>query len=72
MNNPIPGKPGIINDDMDLAIPELSRLLHQVRDVVRIRDIADDGQSAAGLGGVDGVCDGVGFFCWPLASVLSQ
>lgn len=69
MNHPIPGKPSIINNDMNLAIPKLSRLLHQLRDVIAIRDIADDGQGTASLGGVDGVRDGIGFFC--VASVFS-
>lgn len=54
---------------MNLAIPKLSRLLHQLRDVIAIRDISDDGQGTASLGGVDGVRDGIGFFC--VASVFS-
>lgn len=63
MNDPIPSKPGIIHDNMNLAIPKLRRLLHQLGDIIAIRDIADDGERAPRFGGINGVRDGVGLFC---------
>jgi hypothetical protein len=62
VNNTIPGKPSVIDNDMNLAIAKLSSLLHQLGDVVAVSDIADDGESPAGLRGVDGVRDAVGLF----------
>lgn len=66
MNNSIPGKPRIINNNMNLPLPKLRRLLHQLGDILAIRDIADDGKSTTRLDGVDRVRDGIGFFCWTL------
>jgi len=43
VNNTIPGKPGIINDDMDLATAELGSALHEFIYVVRVEDVAHDG-----------------------------
>lgn len=63
VNNTIPGEPGIVHDNVDFAIAELGGFLYQLGDIVAIKDIADDGEGAAGLGGVDRVSDGVGFLC---------
>lgn len=53
MNHPVPRKPGIIHNDMDLAVAELRRPLHQRRDVAVVQDVADDGERAVCAGGVD-------------------
>lgn len=63
MNNTIPCKPGIVDDDMNLAISELSRFLHQFGDIISIEDIADDSEGTAGLRRVDGISDGIRFCC---------
>lgn len=62
MNNTIPREPGVVHNNMDLAIAEFGSFLDQFGDVVAVEDVADDGESAAGLCGVDRVSDGVGFF----------
>lgn len=63
VNHSIPGKPGIINDDVNLATAKLGRSLHQRLDVTRVCDISDDGQRTPGLGGVDSVSDGTCLLC---------
>lgn len=63
MNDPVPREPGIVDDDVDLSVPKLGRLLHQVFNIVGIQDISDDGNRAAGFGVVDGLDDGVCFLC---------
>lgn len=63
VNNTIPCEPGIVHDNVDFAIAELSGFLYQLGDIVGIEDIAGDSEGAAGLCGVDCVGDGVGFFC---------
>ena len=63
MNHPIPRKPRIINNDMNLAIPELSRLLHQRLDICIIENIPRDGDGPVRARGVDGVGCVCGFFC---------
>lgn len=55
MNNSIPRESRIVDDDMDLAITELSRFGYQCLDVFGIRHIAHDGDGAACLCAVDGV-----------------
>lgn len=60
MNNTIPCKAGIIDNNVDLAIAEISCLLHQIGDIVAVKDVADNSEGAAGFRRVDGVCDGVG------------
>lgn len=67
MNNPIPRKPRIIDNDMDLPIPELGGLGDEVLDIPIIKNIADDSEGAPGGSGVDGVGDCGGFFCRLLA-----
>lgn len=59
VNHAVPGKPSIVNDNMDLATAKLGRLLHQRLDVTSVQDIADDGECAARLDGVDSVSNGV-------------
>ena len=67
MDDTIPGEAGIVDDDMNLAIPKFSGLLDQFPDMVVIKHIAShgDGFSAAGpnlinyllsLFGID-ICD---------------
>ena len=57
MNNPIPSKPGIIHNNMNLAIsPKLRSPLDQVLDVCIVKDIPDNSECLAtvrsdGLGG---------------------
>lgn len=60
VNHPIPGKPSIVNDDMNLATAKLGRLLHESLNVTPVQDISDHGQCTAGLDGVDSVSDGIG------------
>lgn len=55
MNNPVPCKSGIVNDNMDLAVPELSGLVDERLDVLVVEDVSNDRNGAAGLGAVDGV-----------------
>lgn len=63
MNHPIPGKPRIIYEDMNLPVPEFGRLGDEILDVSVVEDIADDGEGASCTSGVDGVGDCSGFFC---------
>lgn len=65
VDDAVPGKPGIIDDDVNLAVAEIRSALDKLGDVCWAQDVADDGEGAAGFGGVDCVGDGVGFFyCW--------
>ena len=54
MNNPVPRKPSIIDNNMDLPTPKLRRLLDQLRDVRVVEHVAGDGQRAVGRCAVDG------------------
>lgn len=58
---PIPGKPSIIHDDMNLATAKLSSFLHQLTDITPVGDITNNSQGTAGFRGVDGVSDCIGF-----------
>lgn len=62
MDDPIPRKTRIVDNDMDLAIAKLGGLLDQVLNVVCISDVAHDGDGAAWTSAVDGVDDVVCFF----------
>jgi hypothetical protein len=63
MNNPIPRKPSIIHNNMNLAIPKLSSALHKLGDIVAIKNIANDSEGTTRLRRVDGVSDGIRLFC---------
>lgn len=67
MNNPIPSKPSIIHNNMNLAIPKLGCALHQFLDVLVIQDIADHGDGFAAVLR-DRLHGGCCFFCTKLAS----
>lgn len=47
MNNPIPSKPSVIHQDMNLAIPKFRRTFNQFSLVRIIQDIPDDSNSLA-------------------------
>ena len=64
MNNAIPHEPGIIHDNVNLAVAELGGFLYEVGYIVAVEDVADDGEGSAGLCSVDSVGDGVGFRCF--------
>lgn len=58
----VPREAGVVDDDVDLAIAELRRLLDQAVDVVVVEDIARHrGSLAAGL--VNAVGDLLGLVC---------
>lgn len=61
VNHPVPGVPGVIDDDVDLATSKLGRLVHQHGEVAGVRHIAGHGDGAVGARIVDGLCDGLGF-----------
>lgn len=63
MDYAIPGEAGVVDDDVDLAPAKLCSALDELGDVVAIQDVADHGEGSACLGGVDGICDRVGFVC---------
>jgi hypothetical protein len=63
MNDSIPRKPGIIHNNMNLAIPKLSSALHKLGDIVAIKNITNDSEGTTRLRRVDGVSDGIGLFC---------
>lgn len=46
MNNSIPRKTRIIDDNVDLAVPEFGGLFNKSRDVLVVKDVANDGNSA--------------------------
>lgn len=62
MDDPIPRKPRVVDNDMDLPIAKLSGLLDQSLDVVGISDVARHGDGASWTSAVDGVDDVVRFF----------
>jgi hypothetical protein len=64
VNNAIPREPGIVHDNVDLAVAELGGFFYEVGYIVAVEDVADDGEGAAGFCGVDCVGDGVGFRCF--------
>ena len=57
VHHPVPRKPGIVHNDMDLAVAKLGRLLHQVFDVAVLEQVAYHGDGAVGRYRVDGVGD---------------
>lgn len=59
VNHSIPGKPGIVHNNMNLATAKLGRPLHERLDVLPIQNISDHSQRAARLNGVDSVSNGV-------------
>lgn len=63
MNNAIPSKAGIINNNVNLATTKLSSFLNKLLHILRIQNIAHNGQSAAGPGSIDGVSDRIGLVC---------
>lgn len=63
VNYSIPGEPGIVNDNMDLAAAELRGALHEFIDIVGIRDITDYSESSAGFDRIDSISYSVGLFC---------
>lgn len=70
MNNPVPCKPGIVDDNMDLAVAELGCLVDESLDVLVVENVSDDCNGAAGLGAVDGVDYAVCFLYNPEKLVL--
>ncbi len=47
VDDAVPGKACIGNDNVDLAIPKLSRPLYQIGDVGVVEQVAGDGERAA-------------------------
>jgi hypothetical protein len=62
VNDTIPGKPGIVNNDMNLAVAKSRSLVHEVLDILVIEDVADHSNGAVGFGVVDGLDDAVCLF----------
>jgi hypothetical protein len=62
MNNSIPRKPRIVDNDMNLSISELDRLGYQCFEILGIRHVACDGDGAARFYAVDGIRYRVWFF----------
>lgn len=62
VNDAIPCKSGVVDDDVNLAVAELGGFLDQIVDIVAVEDIADDGKGTAGFRRVNGVGDSVGLF----------
>jgi hypothetical protein len=60
--NTIPGKPGIIDNNVNLAPAEVSRLLDQIVNVRCVSDVASHGDGSAGRSVVDFLRDSVCFF----------
>jgi len=56
MNNPIPSKPRIIHNNMNLPISKLGRLLHQSLDISIIEYISDNRNRLSAVRS-DGFCD---------------
>lgn len=46
MNNSIPRKTRIIDDNVDLAVPEFGGLFNKGRDVLVVEDVANDRNGA--------------------------
>lgn len=63
MDDAVPRKPSIVDNDMDLPVPKLRGLLHDSFQIRVVLDVADDGEGAAGGGIVDGLHDAVGVGC---------
>ena len=49
MNDTIPGEAGVVNDDMDLSITEVCRLLDEFIDVGIVQHVARDGDGATAV-----------------------
>lgn len=65
MNNAIPGKPGIIHNNMNLAIsPKLGCPLDQVLDVCVVKDIPDNSECLATV--LRDGSGGGGCFCYTI------
>lgn len=62
VNDAIPCKSGVVDDDVNLAVAELGGFLDQIVDIIAVEDIADDGKGTAGFRRVNGVGDSVGLF----------
>lgn len=71
MNNSIPRKSRIVDNDMDLAISELGRLGYECLEIFNIRYIACDGDGAAWLCAVDGIRYRICFF-WRQEEKLNE
>ena len=61
MDDTIPGITGIVDNDMNLSISKLCRLLDQNGEEVGVGDIASNGNSSTGGGVVDRLGNAVGF-----------
>jgi hypothetical protein len=57
MNNPIPSKSRIIDNNVNLPTTKLSSFLHKLFDVLSIQHIADNRQRAPRSNGIDPVSD---------------
>ena len=67
MNNPIPSKPGVINNDMDLPSTKLCCFLHQRVNILGVEHVARDCDCSlviivVAVSFVDGFDDGFSFF----------
>lgn len=54
MNDSIPCKSRVVHDDVDFPIAKLGCLLDQHINVVLVHDVANDSDSTAWQGGIDG------------------
>lgn len=62
MNDAVPRKARVVDDDVDLAVAELRRFFHQRVDVGAVQHVAGYGDRAA-AGFVDRFGYGFGFLC---------
>lgn len=62
VNDAVPGIPGVVDDDIDLAITKLGGALDESVYVVCLENVAGDGDSLATIG-LDALSDGVALVC---------
>ena len=60
MNDSVPSKSSVVDNDVDLAVSKLGSPLDELGDVFILQQIAGDGNGAA-AGLIDVLCDFLGF-----------
>lgn len=63
MDHSVPGIACVVDDDVDLAVAEVCGLLDEGLEVFVVEHVAWGGERLAAVL-VDGVGDGLCFFCW--------
>ena len=62
MDDAVPGVPGVVDDDIDLAIAKLGGALDEGINVVCLEDISRDSNGLAAIG-LDALSDSVALVC---------